>query len=198
MYYSFRGMILHKDFHSVALECGGVGYHLSVSHNTAVELPAVGEQVFLYAHLTVREGSMELCGFIKENELAAFKLLTAVSGVGVRAALSILSEMTFESVATAISVGDFKAFTKASGVGPKLAQRIVLELKDKFKGINIDNVDFVVGTAPVANGSMSEAIEALCALGFAKSAVAAALSGLTGLETDELIKRGLAALSGRK
>ena len=132
MYYSLRGTLIAADGRSAAVECGGVGYLCTVSAQTYSQLPEPGEEVLLYTHLSVREDAMELYGFSTQVERSCFRMLTQVSGVGAKVAIAILSSLTADQVAFAIMAGDSKALTAAPGVGPKLAQRIVLELKDKF------------------------------------------------------------------
>ena len=145
MYYSLRGTLIAADGRSAAVECGGVGYLCTVSAQTYSQLPEPGEEVLLYTHLSVREDAMELYGFGTEKERNCFQLLIGVSGVGPKAALSILSATTPEGLATAIITGDEKALTVAQGIGKKIAQRILLELKDKLaktskemKAVNAD------------------------------------------------------------
>ena len=135
MYYSVRGKLIHNEPGVAVIECGGVGYKCFVSMNTLRSLPRIGEEVMLYTHLNVREDAMDLFGFKTNAELQCFKMLTAITGVGPKVGLAILSEMTPENVAMAAASGDNKAFARANGVGPKLAQRITLELKDKVKGM---------------------------------------------------------------
>ena len=136
MIYCLTGKIVKKTLDSVVLSCAGVGYLAQVPQTTAGRLPAAGETATLYTVLNVTENDIALYGFATEEQQSCFKLLTAVSGVGPKAGLAILSVMNPEQVALAASAGDHKAFTRASGVGPKLAQRIALELKDKVgKGL---------------------------------------------------------------
>ena len=130
MFYSLTGKLVHMEPGVVAIECGGVAFKCFTSMNTQKNMPRIGETATVYTHLNVREDALDLYGFSTKSELNCYKMLTTISGVGPKAALSILSEMTPEGVAMAAASGDSKKFTKASGVGPKLAQRIVLELKD--------------------------------------------------------------------
>ena len=130
MFYSLTGKLVHMEPGVVAIECGGVAFKCFTSMNTQKNMPRIGETATVYTHLNVREDALDLYGFSTKSELNCYKMLTTISGVGPKAALSILSEMTPEGVAMAAASGDSKKFTKASGVGPKLAQRIVLELKN--------------------------------------------------------------------
>ncbi|MBQ6830409.1 MAG: Holliday junction branch migration protein RuvA [Clostridia bacterium] len=201
MLYSVRGTLVHREPQLAVVECGGVGYQCSVTMNTARRLPDVGGEVMLYTILNVREDAVDLFGFADRAELNCFKMLTAVNGVGPKAGLSILSELTPDRVALAAATGDHKAFTRAQGVGPKLAQRIVLELKDKVGLPNDGGVDL---SAPSASGIVSasraaeEAVSALTMLGFSASEASAAVSKLDGaLPVEELIRQALKTLGRR-
>ena len=191
------GKILKKTPDTVVISCGGIGFAVQVPAATGGSLPAPGREATLYTVMNVTENDVSLYGFATEDQRACFKMLTAVTGVGPKAGLAILSVMTPEKVALAASSGDHKAFTKASGVGPKLAQRITLELKDKVgkglaEGVGLEDV----AAARVA-GSAPQAIAALVSLGYGQSEAAAAVAKLdTGLPVEELIKlalRGMAA-----
>ena len=136
MFYYLNGVVAHMAPFLAVIDCGGVGYACRTTNNTLSHLQK-GKPAKLYTHLNVREDAMELFGFSTENELNCFQLLTSVSGVGPKAALSILSAATPESLAMSIITGDEKALTVAQGIGKKIAQRIILELKDKLaKGQN--------------------------------------------------------------
>ncbi|NLA76825.1 MAG: Holliday junction branch migration protein RuvA, partial [Clostridiales bacterium] len=132
MFYSITGNIICSDETGVAVECSGVGFRCMTTFNTLRRLGPVGSKVTLYTYLNVREDALELFGFYELQELDCFKLLISVSGVGPKAALAILSELTPDRLALCIASGDVKSVTRAQGVGPKIAQRVVLELKDKI------------------------------------------------------------------
>ena len=145
MIYCLTGKIIKKTLNAVVLSCGGVGYYAQCPASVAGALPGVGKEATLYTVMSVTENDVSLYGFATEEQQACFEMLTAVSGVGPKVGLAILSVMEPDRVALAISAGDHKAFKAASGVGPKLAQRIVLELKDKVakgfvEGINLEDV----------------------------------------------------------
>ena len=131
MFYYLDGTVAEILPYLAVIDCGGVGYACRTTNNTLSHLQK-GKPAKLYTHLNVREDAMELFGFSTENELNCFQLLTSVSGVGPKAALSILSAATPESLAMSIITGDEKALTVAQGIGKKIAQRIILELKDKL------------------------------------------------------------------
>ncbi len=199
MLYSVRGTLIHREPSLAVIECGGVGYQCSVTMNTARRLPDIGAEVMLYTILNVREDAVDLFGFADRNELSCFKLLTAVNGVGPKAGLAILSELTPDRVALAAATGDHKAFTRAQGVGPKLAQRIVLELKDKV-GLPATDNGFSSGSGTPAGGfsasrSAEEAVSALTMLGFSAGEASAAVAKLDStLSVEELIRQALKTL----
>ena len=196
MYYSLRGTLIAADGRSAAVECGGVGYLCTVSAQTYSQLPEPGEEVLLYTHLSVREDAMELYGFSTENERNCFQMLIAVSGVGPKAALSILSATTPEGLATAIITGNEKALMVAQGIGKKTAQRIILELKDKLAQGQIapgEESYGGTGVTVIPQDKASEATAALAVLGYGPAEITAALKGLD-LETlslEEIVRQAL-------
>ena len=167
MIYCLTGKILKKSLDSVVISCAGVGYYVQVPTTTGEALPAPGQEGTVYTIMNVTENDVSLYGFANEEQRDCFKMLTAVTGVGPKAGLSILSIMSSEKVALAASSGDYKAFTKASGVGPKLAQRIALELKDKVgKGLaNGNGFSGDMGT-PAPSSAPAQAVAALVSLGY--------------------------------
>lgn len=198
MFYSLRGKLISVDGLVIAVECAGVGYKCHVTQNTLSELPAVGEDVFIYTHLNVREDAMELFGFSKMNELNCFKLLTSVSGVGAKVGVAILSTLSAEQVAVAIASGDSKVLTMAPGVGNKLAQRIILELKDKVANFQAIASASQNSFAKVSTGNAAAAINALSVLGYSQSEAAAAVSTFDGnLPVEELIRNALKSMARR-
>lgn len=197
MIYSVSGRILHTEPDLCVIECGGVGYACKTTLYTLQQMQGQ-EKATLYTYLAVREDAVELFGFYTPDELDCFKLLTSVSGVGAKFALSILSTMLPEQVALAIASEDVKAFTKAKGIGAKLAQRIVLELKDKIAkqpalmGSN-GGLDISLATE---SGSLAEAIAALVVLGYSQSEAATAVARCDkSLTVDEIIKQSLRLLA---
>ena len=201
MIYCLTGKIVKKNMNAVVLSCGGVGYYAQCPASVAGALPGVGKEATIYTVMSVTENDVSLYGFATEEQQACFEMLTAVSGVGPKVGLAILSVMEPERVALAISAGDHKAFKAASGVGPKLAQRIVLELKDKVAkgfvdGISLEDVAGASAQTPAAQSS-SQAIAALVSLGYSQSEAALAVSKIDAtLPVEEIIKlalRGMAA-----
>ena len=197
---SLNGKLIFKDANSAVVECGGVGMRCLIAQTTSVVLPSVGENVFLYTYLSVREDALDLYGFAEESELQAFKLITSVNGVGAKIGLAILSQFAADQLYLLIASSDAKALTAASGVGIKLAQRIVLELKDKVSLYATEEITTTVTkTAATANSSNSkEAISALVSLGYTQSEASLAVGGLDlSLPTEELIKQALKSLARR-
>lgn len=202
MYYSVRGTLLHREMNFAVVECGGVGYRCYITANTARQLPSIGAEVLLYTFLNVREDALELFGFADRSELNCFRLLTSVNGVGPKVGLAILSELTPERVALAAASGNHKEFTRAQGVGPKLAQRLVLELKDKVGLPSATNGVVVQSEAPMGVISVSqgaaEAVNALTMLGFSSGEASAAVGKLDStLPVEELVRQALKALGKR-
>ena len=185
----------------VVVECGGVGFKCMTTLGTQRQLPAVGSEVQLFTHLNVREDAMDLFGFYTKTELNCFRMLTAVSGVGPKVGLAILSELTPEQVAMAVACGDSKSLSRASGVGPKLAQRIALELKDKVKKMDAAgaaDLSAAPGGIPSAAGNAANAVNALAVLGYAPAEAAAVVARFdSSLPTEELIRLSLKAMASR-
>ena len=203
MIYCLTGKIVKKSMSAVVLSCGGVGYYAQCPASVAGALPGVGKEATLYTVMSVTENDVSLYGFATEEQQACFEMLTAVSGVGPKVGLAILSVMEPQRVALAISAGDHKAFKAASGVGPKLAQRIVLELKDKVAkgfvdGISLGDVAGAASDAP-ASQSSAQAIAALVSLGYSQSEAALAISKIDAtLPVEEIIKLALRGMAGRR
>lgn len=198
MFYSLTGKLVHIGASTAVVECGGVGFKCAVSGTTFKNLPGKGAQVTLYTYLHVREDALELFGFSSKDELDCFKLIISVNGVGAKVALSILTAFSPESLAMHIATGDSKSLTRAQGVGAKIAQRIVLELKDKVGVLKSADAElFESAKAVSASSNVSEAVSALVALGFSHSEASLAVGRLdSGLSVQELIKQGLKNLSG--
>ncbi len=197
MFYSLTGKIIHKGEQTVAISCGGVGFKCFTTRNTLSKLSLnKNDEVTVFTHLNVREDALDLFGFATEEELEAFKMLIGVSGVGPKAALAILSELTPDAFAVAVASGDSKAITAANGVGPKLAQRVIMELKDKIADVSfISDESSAVSSAVNTVNNMSntsEAIAALTALGYSQTEASVAVSKLSpSLSVEELIKGAL-------
>lgn len=199
MIYSVSGILTYVEINHIVIECNGIGYSIKTSMTTLSKLQQVGEKAMVYTYMHVREDSLDLFGFSTTQELDTFKMLISITGVGPKAAISILSDLTPETFALCVATGDFKSLTKAQGIGAKTAQRIILELKDKITkeqiagGVTGENISSVVSKS----GNASEAISALIVLGYAQSEATKAITKLdSSLSVEDMIKQGLKALAG--
>lgn len=205
MFYYISGKLAALEPNFAVVDAGGVGYKMTITQNTYSAMPprlTVNEppQVKLYSYMAVREDGVELFGFISGEELSAFKLLITVSGVGPKAAISILSQLSPAKLALAICTEDKKAIAKANGIGPKTAARIILELKDKLKN-QLSDGDYAENIAdstavPGASSKLSDAQDALAVLGYSRNEALSALKSIDtdGMELDEIIKLALKKL----
>ena len=194
MFYYVEGKAAHIEPNLVVIDCGGVGYACATTNYTLSQLKK-GERAKLYTYMNVREDAVELFGFASQSELHSFKLLLGVSGVGPKAALSILSANTPANLAMAVVMGDEKALTAAPGIGKKIAQRIILELKDKLAKEQSSFSGDTGAMLPVAvpDDKTREAGAALAVLGYSASEVTAALKGIDmdALPLEEIIRQAL-------
>lgn len=173
MLYSVRGKLIAIESNAAVVECGGVGYMCQTTMNT-LKAVKLNTEVTLYTYLNVREDAVDLFGFATKAELETFKNLISVSGVGPKAGLAVLSELSPEQVAMAIASDDLKTITRAQGIGKKIAQRIVLELKDKLAKAAKEDSSFAQvaqNSVNVSTGNVPKAIEALGVLGYSPSDV---------------------------
>ncbi len=200
MIYSLNGILLEKDLSYAVIDCNGVGYAVNITGNCLSRLGEVGDRVLLFTHLNIREDAAELFGFYDTDERDCFKLLISVSNVGPKMALSVLSALTPEQFAVSVVSGDQASLTKANGVGAKLAQRIILELKDK---IQKEMPALLQGktVTPVAAGQgekSAEVIGALMALGYTQHEAKRAVGSLAIAEmsVEQAIKAALVQLMG--
>lgn len=192
-----RGILAEKGNGSVMIDVNGIGYEIFVPANSGAYMAEEGQEVMLYTAMQVREDDVSLYGFSRKGELDAFKKLITVSGVGAKAGISILSAFTLEQLQEAVVFEDAKSLTKANGIGKKTAERIVLELKDKFAVEDQqDGMQAVqgmtAGEAGVAGGR-AEAIAALIALGYTRGEASSALAQVkeTDLTAEDYIKKAL-------
>lgn len=193
MFYSLTGKLAHTQPGMAVIDVNGVAFKCSVTMNTLRMLPRLNETATLFTHLHVREDALDLFGFSSMGELNCFKMLTAISGVGPKVGLAILSELTPEDVAMAAASGDARQFARATGVGPKLAQRITLELKDKAKDFaSMPGMTDMPQGVVSASSNAAQAVNALAVLGYAPSDAAAAVGKLDAtLSVEELIRLAL-------
>lgn len=186
MYYYIKGKYILKGENFAVVDCNGVGYKIHTSISNLDKMPAVGDEITMYTHLYVREDVQDLYGFITNEEMTLFLQLMSVSGVGPKAALSILSVTTPEQFALAVITNDVKTITKAQGIGPKVAQRVILELKDKLK--TTDALPEEIRTVQKEEeNSQQEAITALVVLGYTANEAKRAVSQVNCDQNVELI-----------
>lgn len=196
MFYYLEGTVAELLPNLAVIDCGGVGYGCKTTNNTLAGLKK-GQKGKLYTFLHVAEGIFDLYGFASQRELNSFKMLIGVSGVGPKAALAILSVGTPETLAMAVVTGDEKALTAAPGIGKKIAQRVILELKDKMAKETAAGLDFSGGKGAVAipafSNKATEAAQALAVLGYSTQEVNVALKGLDmeSLPLEEIIRQAL-------
>ncbi len=213
MIYTLRGNIILSEVQSsaVVIECAGVGYRVSVSANTLANLPSPSfspsgdtvpsEEVMIFTHMAVKEDGVELFGFKDKEELDTFKLLISVSGVGPKAAMSVLSLFTPKKLALVVASEDAKSISRAPGVGGKTSARIILELKDKLAKAfpEFDTASTVEAKPKNSTASdkakIKDAQDALAVLGYSRSEIAAAMKAVDmSAPLEDIIKNSLAAL----
>ena len=196
MIYSLRGTLIFIEDNYIVVECCGVGYKCLTSTETQVKIKnQVGCEIKVFTYMNVRENAVDLFGFSDIEELNCFKMLTSVSGVGPKVGLAILSEFSASQIAIFISSNDSSSITKVSGVGKKTAERIILELRDKFKMTKLNNKIDNLGTTNTSNNIL-EASKALEVLGYNHSVISAVLSKVdTSLPVEKLIRMALEHIS---
>lgn len=194
MFYYVNGTVAEIEAGLAVIDCSGVGYACATTNYTLSQLKK-GERAKLYTYLNVREDAMEIFGFASQSELRSFKMLIGVSGVGPKAALSILSSTTPQQLSMAVVMGDEKALTAAPGIGKKIAQRIILELKDKLikEQGGFEAGSGAAAATPAQNNKAGEAAAALAVLGYGSQEIAAALKGIDidALPLEEIIRQSL-------
>lgn len=199
MLHYIKGTLAMKMASEIVVEAGGLGYEITVPANSSVYLAHEGDQITVYTAMMVREDDVSLYGFGDKNELDTFRKLITVSGVGAKAAIAILSAMPLHEVHQAIILEDAKSLTRANGIGKKTAERIVLELKDKFGSIEEAALPQGVQTptaVSVSSDARTEAANALIALGYTKGEAVNALAMVldADLTVEEYIKQALKRL----
>ena len=201
MYAFIEGQVCEKTANTLVLLAAGVGWQLSCSMTTLQAAPPVGETMRCHTYLSVREDAMELFGFATRAEKDLFLLLTSVSGIGPKTALGVLGSMPVKDLSLAILLGDVNALSRAPGIGKKTAQRIALELKDKISQADVSSAassGAAVPAAVYASDAISEAVEALTALGYSSTEARNAVSGVRDQsdKPEELIRLALRAMAG--
>ena len=193
MFYHLNGIVTELGQNLGVLDCGGIGFALNATLNTISRLKT-GEKAKLYVAESIGETNFDLFGFADKSEKRCYEMLVSVSGIGPKAALSILSYSTPEALALAIMNNDVKALTVAPGIGKKIAQRVILELKDKIaKEMDSSDFDLPLVSTPAAqaeNSNVNDALTALTVLGYSSAEVAPVLKqlDLTGMNAEQIIK----------
>lgn len=204
MFYHISGELALCEPSLAVIDCGGVGYKITISQMSYDSLVAsVGDRVKLFTHLQVKEDGIELFGFLTKEEIDCFRLLISVSGVGPKAAMAILSMFTPDRFIMCVQSEDSRALSRAPGVGAKTAARIILELRDKCGGVSIAAMErsFAAEVAAHKNtsrgSSFTEAADALTALGYSRAEVLDMLKGINtdGLDTAAIISAALKRLA---
>lgn len=198
MFYNLEGIISEIDLNQVVIECNGIGFLVFVSTNTIASLK-IGAKHKLYITESIGENNFDLYGFFNKSEKKFFDMLISVSGVGPKAAISILSSSTPESLTSAIINNDEKFLCMAQGIGKKTAQRIILELKDKIAKLDLPSVidQLTIPSGKPDRKAVNDAVSALAVLGFSSSEIRQALNSVdtTGLSTEQIIKHALRVLN---
>lgn len=192
MFYHIEGIVSEIEQNLAVIDCGGVGYALNTTVNTLSNIKS-GVKAKLYVSEAIGESNFDLYGFFTKSEKRCFEMLTAVSGIGPKAALSILSYNSPESLALAIMNGDEKALTVAPGIGKKIAQRVILELKDKIsKELGGEQISLPTIPAALTSGDsiLNDAMAALAVLGFSSAEIAPILKtvDVSGMSAEQIIK----------
>ena len=200
MLYSLKGTLTFSGDGCIAVDCGGVAYLCRTTLSTLSRVGRVGDTVQVYTYMQIRTDALDLFGFADKQELDCFKMLVGVSGVGARIALAILSTMTPESFALCVAATDYKPLTVTPGVGKKLAERIILELRDKVGGGSFSTPESVlVGQTAKSAGNVQEALSALVVLGYSQTDAVKAVSGTPeDTPVDQIIKQALSKLAKKR
>ena len=202
MFYHLEGVVSDIDVNLIVLDCAGIGFAVNASMNTIASV-RVGEISKLYISESVREDAYDLYRFASKEEKRCFEMLIGISGVGPKAAISILSSNTPGTLALAVLNGDVKSLTAAPGIGKKIAQRIVLELKDKMAKESAGGLDIPAQAAnptqPTENAAQSDAVAALLVLGYSMPEINSALQKINteGMDAEQLVKAVLRAMMQR-
>lgn len=204
MFYSLTGNVLYTDAEIAVISCSGVGFECHTTTHTLKKIAGAREQVTLLTYLAVREDALVLYGFYDKNELDCFKMLIGVSGVGPKAALSILSELGVDRLVLCVATSDSKSIQKAPNVGAKTAQRVILELKDKIGSLTTaaapDTVSAFEEIMDLGD-EQSQAVDALISLGYSRGEASAAIRTAArshqGAKVEELIRDGLKLMAGK-
>ena len=197
MYSYIKGTLEEIQQGKIVIENNGIGYNILVPANVTASLPAIGKQMKIHTYLHVKEDTFALFGFLTKDDLMIFRLLLGVNGVGPKGALAVLSAMTTDELRFAILAGDSKAIAKSPGIGAKMAQRIILELKDKLNLADVLGGQEDMGAPIPESGTKTardEAVQALVALGYSSSEALSVVSKVeitADTDVEEILKAAL-------
>ena len=198
MIYYIKGLLEHISEGTAVVETGGIAYEIQIPLSTAERLPSLGSSVKIYTYLDAKDTGISLFGFITKEEKEIFTKLITVNGIGPKSALGILSVLTPSDIILSVVSGDEKALSRAPGIGKKTAQRIIIDLKDKFKSLSAEDVSQnAFDILPAENSPKSEAVSALCALGYTNSEALKAVSAVyaEGMAAEDILKEALKKLN---
>ena len=194
MFYYLNGTVTVLEANLAVIDCGGVGYACHTTNYTLSSLQ-LGRPAKLFTYCNVREDAFDIFGFSTKDELDCFQMLLGITGVGPKAALAILSVVSPDQFTLAVMTQDDKTLTMAQGIGKKMAQRILLELKDKIGGIAVQTGISASELSPVRGGKTAEATAALVSLGYSQAEIGAALKGIDpALPVEEIVRQSLKAM----
>lgn len=195
MFSYLKGILEDIKNNYIVIDINGIGFKVYTSTHTIDQIPSLNQQVKVHTYLNIKEDAMDLYGFMEVDELRIFELLISVSGVGPKAALAILSTLSPMQISLAIVSSDENMLIKAPGVGKKIAQRIILELKDKIKSEDLSNFE-AIDSGVEGNGHISEAVQALLALGYSISDASRAVQAVDSqyIELEDIIRQALKTL----
>ena len=191
MFYHINGAVSELEPTLAVIDCGGVGFAVNITMNTASTL-TVGDRAKLFISEAIGESNFDLYGFMNKSEKRCFEMLISVSGIGPKAAMSILSHNSPESLALAVMCDDVKALTVAQGIGKKIAQRVILELKDKIskESASIEQIQIPVAANPMHSSAVNDALMGLSVLGYSSAEISPVIKTLDteNMSAEQIIK----------
>lgn len=197
MYSYIKGIYQGIEDDKIIIEANGIGYEIGAPNSVLAMLPEKGEIIKLYVHEVIREDAHELVGFAEKEQKKIYMKLLGISGIGPKAALAVLSVLSPRELVRAVSENDYRAIARANGVGTKMAQKVVLELKDKVDKSALDDMSDNDAYASYENPAYTEALQALVALGYQMNEAKQALKGVDAPTSREMIRTALSKLGSR-
>lgn len=197
MYAYIKGVYQGIEDDKIIIEAGGIGYEIGAPNSVLAALPERGEIIKLYVYEVIREDAHELVGFTEKEQKKIYLKLLGISGIGPKAAIAILSALSPRELVRAVAENDYKAIARANGVGAKMAQKVVLELKDKVDKSALDDMSNGDDYGVYENSAYMEALQALTALGYQLNEAKQALKGIDAPTSREMIRTALSRLGSR-